>query len=54
MDLNGPGVTRRCSFKSKMFLSEITKADHDKCCQYFGDGGIEMKLLHKQLDEGVV
>jgi len=41
-------------FERKILLSQITKGDHDHCREYLRDGGIDMELLHEQLDEDII
>lgn len=39
------------NLKGEILLRNIAEADDDHRCKYLRDGGIDMKLLHKQLDE---
>jgi hypothetical protein len=41
-------------FERKILLGQVTEGDDDHCCEYLRDGGIDVELLHKQLDEDIV
>jgi len=41
-------------FEREVLLGQVTEGDHDHCREYLRDGGIDMELLHEQLDEDIV
>lgn len=42
------------SFESVMFLTQVAKNDNQGGSNNFCNGGIEMKLFHKQFYKGIV
>jgi hypothetical protein len=42
------------SFEREILLGQVTERDNDYCREYLRDGGIDMELLHEELDEDIV